>query len=125
MTTGVRAPGGMTSLPAVSVGSVTTAAAELTLRHPVERFTLDNGLRVVLAPDRSVPVVAVSVFYDVGMRNEPEGRTGFAHLFEHMMFQGSANVPKMEHARLVQAAGGTFNGSTHQDYTNYYEALPS
>jgi predicted Zn-dependent peptidase len=104
---------------------VTAAGAELTLRHPVERFTLDNGLRVVLAPDRSVPVVAVSVFYDVGMRNEPEGRTGFAHLFEHMMFQGSAHVPKMEHARLVQAAGGTFNGSTHQDYTNYYQALPS
>jgi zinc protease len=104
---------------------VTAAGAELTLRHPVERFTLPNGLRVVLAPDRSVPVVAVSVFYDVGMRNEPEGRTGFAHLFEHLMFQGSANVPKMEHARLVQAAGGTFNGSTHQDYTNYYQALPS
>ncbi|WP_091535954.1 pitrilysin family protein [Modestobacter sp. DSM 44400] len=101
-----------------------TAAADLTLRHPVERFTLDNGLRVVLAPDRSVPVVAVSVFYDVGMRSEPVGRTGFAHLFEHMMFQGSANVPKMEHARLVQAAGGTFNGSTHLDYTNYFEALP-
>ncbi len=91
----------------------------------MERFRLDNGLRVVLAPDRSVPVVAVSVFYGVGMRNEPQGRTGFAHLFEHMMFQGSANVPKMEHARLVQAAGGTFNGSTHQDYTNYYEALPA
>jgi zinc protease len=104
---------------------VTAAGAELTLRHPVERFTLDNGLRVVLAPDRSVPVVAVSVFYDVGMRNEPEGRTGFAHLFEHLMFQGSAHVPKMEHARLVQAAGGTFNGSTHQDYTNYFEALPA
>jgi zinc protease len=99
--------------------------APLTLRHPVERFTLDNGLRVVLAPDRSVPVVAVSVFYDVGMRSEPPGRTGFAHLFEHMMFQGSAHVPKMEHARLVQAAGGTFNGSTHQDYTNYYQALPA
>src|SRR3712207_6008477 len=85
---------------------VTAAGAELTLRHPVERFALDNGLRVVLAPDRSVPVVAVSVFYDVGMRNEPEGRTGFAHLFEHLMFQGSAHVPKLEHARLVQAAGG-------------------
>jgi zinc protease len=91
----------------------------------VERFRLENGLRVVLAPDRSVPVVAVTVFYDVGMRNEPQGRTGFAHLFEHLMFQGSANVPKMEHARLVQAAGGSFNGSTHQDYTNYYEALPA
>jgi zinc protease len=104
---------------------VTAAGAELTLRHPVERFSLENGLRVVLAPDRSVPVVAVGVFYDVGMRNEPEGRTGFAHLFEHLMFQGSAHVPKMEHARLVQAAGGTFNGSTHQDYTNYFEALPA
>jgi predicted Zn-dependent peptidase len=109
----------------ITVAAVTAAGAELTLRHPVERFSLDNGLRVVLAPDRSVPVVAVSVFYDVGMRNEPEGRTGFAHLFEHMMFQGSAHVPKMEHARLVQAAGGTFNGSTHQDYTNYYQALPA
>jgi zinc protease len=104
---------------------VTAAGTELTLRHPIERFTLENGLRVVLAPDRSVPVVAVSVYYDVGMRNEPEGRTGFAHLFEHLMFQGSANVAKMEHARLVQAAGGTFNGSTHQDYTNYFEALPA
>lgn len=104
---------------------MSSPAADLTLRHPVERFTLDNGLRVVLAPDASVPVVAVSVFYDVGMRSEPEGRTGFAHLFEHVMFQGSANVPKMEHARLVQAAGGTFNGSTHQDYTNYFEALPA
>ena len=100
-------------------------SADLTLRHPVERFRLENGLRVVLAPDQSVPVVAVSVFYDVGMRSEPEGRTGFAHLFENMMFQGSANVPKMEHARLVQAAGGTFNGSTHLDYTNYFEALPA
>ncbi|WP_409332925.1 M16 family metallopeptidase [Trujillonella humicola] len=104
---------------------MTAAGADLILRHPVQRFRLDNGLRVVLAPDRSVPVVAVTVFYDVGMRNEPEGRTGFAHLFEHLMFQGSAHVPKMEHARLVQAAGGTFNGSTHQDYTNYYEALPA
>jgi zinc protease len=113
------------SYGAVRVGDVTAAGADLTLRHPVERFTLDNGLRVVLAPDRSVPVVAVSVYYDVGMRSEPPGRTGFAHLFEHMMFQGSANVPKMEHARLVQAAGGTFNGSTHQDYTNYFQALPS
>ncbi|NEK85317.1 insulinase family protein [Blastococcus saxobsidens] len=104
---------------------MTAAGTELTLRHPIERFTLENGLRVVLAPDRSVPVVAVSVYYDVGMRNEPEGRTGFAHLFEHLMFQGSANVAKMEHARLVQAAGGTFNGSTHQDYTNYFQALPA
>ena len=87
--------------------------------------TLDNGLRVVLAPDRSAPVVGVAVLYDVGIRSEPEGRTGFAHLFEHLMFQGSANLEKLEHFRYVQSSGGTFNGSTHFDYTNYFEALPS
>jgi predicted Zn-dependent peptidase len=89
------------------------------------QHTLDNGLRVVLAPDRSAPVVGVAVLYDVGMRSEPEGRTGFAHLFEHLMFQGSANLEKLEHFRYVQSSGGTFNGSTHLDYTNYFEALPS
>ncbi len=87
--------------------------------------TLDNGLRVVLAPDRSAPVIGVAVLYDVGIRSEPEGRTGFAHLFEHLMFQGSANLDKLEHFRYVQSSGGTFNGSTHFDYTNYFEALPS
>ncbi|HVX45059.1 MAG TPA: pitrilysin family protein [Mycobacteriales bacterium] len=93
--------------------------------YALERFTLDNGLPVLLAPDRSVPVVAVAVHYDVGMRSEPEGRTGFAHLFEHLMFQGSANLEKLEHFRYVQSSGGTFNGSTHFDYTNYFEMLPS
>lgn len=93
--------------------------------YPVERTTLDNGLRVVLAPDRSAPVVAVAVYYDVGIRSEPEGRTGFAHLFEHLMFQGSASLGKMEHVTYVQSSGGTLNGSTRLDYTNYYEALPS
>lgn len=87
--------------------------------------TLRNGLRVVVAPDRSAPVVGVAVLYDVGIRSEPEGRTGFAHLFEHLMFQGSANLEKLEHFRYVQSSGGTFNGSTHFDYTNYFEALPS
>ncbi|MGN6606463.1 MAG: M16 family metallopeptidase [Jatrophihabitans sp.] len=87
--------------------------------------TLGNGLRVVLAPDRSAPVVGVAVLYDVGIRSEPEGRTGFAHLFEHLMFQGSATLEKLEHFRYVQSSGGTFNGSTHFDYTNYFEALPS
>ena len=87
--------------------------------------TLGNGLRVVVAPDRSAPVVGVAVLYDVGIRSEPEGRTGFAHLFEHLMFQGSANLEKLEHFRYVQSSGGTFNGSTHFDYTNYFEALPS
>ncbi|MGH8894775.1 MAG: M16 family metallopeptidase, partial [Actinomycetes bacterium] len=93
--------------------------------YAVERATLDNGLRVVLAPDRSSPVVAVAVYYDVGIRSEPEGRTGFAHLFEHLMFQGSASLQKMEHVKYVQSSGGTLNGSTRLDYTNYYEALPS
>ncbi|HEY7008627.1 MAG TPA: pitrilysin family protein [Jatrophihabitantaceae bacterium] len=91
----------------------------------LEHRTLDNGLRVVIAPDRTAPVVGVAVLYDVGIRSEPEGRTGFAHLFEHLMFQGSANLEKLEHFRYVQSSGGTFNGSTHIDYTNYFESLPS
>jgi predicted Zn-dependent peptidase len=91
----------------------------------LERFSLDNGLRVVVSPDKTSPVVAVAVYYDVGMRSEPEGRTGFAHLFEHMMFQGSASLGKTEHFTYVQGSGGTLNGSTHLDYTNYYEVLPS
>lgn len=93
--------------------------------YPMERFTLANGLRVVLAPDRSAPVVGVAVVYDVGIRSEPPGRTGFAHLFEHLMFQGSENLEKLAHFRHVQGSGGTFNGSTHLDYTDYYEVLPS
>jgi predicted Zn-dependent peptidase len=87
--------------------------------------TLANGLRVVVSPDRSAPVVGIAVLYDVGIRSEPQGRTGFAHLFEHLMFQGSQNLEKLEHFRYVQSSGGTFNGSTHFDYTNYFEALPS
>ena len=95
------------------------------LSYAVERAQLANGLRVVMLPDRTSPVVAVAVYYDVGMRSEPEGRTGFAHLFEHLMFQGSASLGKTEHFTHVQGAGGTLNGSTHVDYTNYYEVLPS
>ncbi|WP_019809219.1 M16 family metallopeptidase [Saccharomonospora halophila] len=91
----------------------------------LHRFTLDNGLRVVLAPDPTAPVVGVSVHYDVGFRSEPEGRTGFAHLFEHLMFQGSESLEKLAHFRHVQSSGGTFNGSTHPDYTDYFEVLPS
>ncbi|BEL11459.1 pitrilysin family protein [Actinoplanes sichuanensis] len=94
-------------------------------KYPVERFTLGNGLRVVLSPDRSAPVVGVAVVYDVGIRSEPEGRTGFAHLFEHLMFQGSENLEKLAHFRHVQGAGGSFNGSTHLDYTDYFEVLPT
>ena len=79
--------------------------------YTVERATLRNGLRVVIAPDRSSPVVGVAVYYDVGIRSEPEGRTGFAHLFEHLMFQGSVSLGKMEHIRYVQSSGGSLNGS--------------
>ena len=102
-----------------------SAFTAVTAAPPLERFTLPNGLRVVLAPDRSAPVVGVAVVYDVGIRSEPEGRTGFAHLFEHLMFQGSENLEKLAHFRHVQGAGGTFNGSTHLDYTDYFEMLPS
>ncbi|MGH3544390.1 MAG: M16 family metallopeptidase, partial [Mycobacteriales bacterium] len=73
--------------------------------YPIQRFTLANGLRVVLSPDTSAPVIAVVVSYDVGMRSEPEGRTGFAHLFEHLMFQGSQNLEKLAHFRYVQSSG--------------------
>jgi predicted Zn-dependent peptidase len=89
------------------------------------RHTLGNGLRVILAPDPSLPVVAVNLWYGVGSRNEKSGKTGFAHLFEHMMFQGSQNVPKGAHFELVERAGGTLNASTWFDRTNYYETLPS
>jgi zinc protease len=96
-----------------------------TTSYDARRHTLRNGLRVVIAPDRSAPVIAVAVYYDVGIRSEPEGRTGFAHLFEHLMFQGSASLQKMEHVHYVGSSGGTLNGSTRLDYTNYYEVLPS
>ena len=92
---------------------------------PIEEFTLANGLRVVLSPDRAIPVVSVAVYYDVGSRNEIEGRTGFAHLFEHMMFQGSENVPKAAHFQYIFNAGGTMNGTTSTERTNYFETLPS
>jgi zinc protease len=95
------------------------------LNVPVARHRLDNGLRVNLSVDRSTPVVAVNLWYGVGSRNENPGKTGFAHLFEHMMFQGSANVPKNRHFELVEGAGGTLNASTWFDRTNYYETLPA
>jgi len=99
--------------------------AEPAIHIPFEKYKLGNGLRVVLARDSSVPVVAVYVMYDVGARVEEKGRTGFAHLFEHMMFEGSANVKKGEHFSYISASGGEVNGSTHLDYTDFYETLPS
>lgn len=104
---------------------MSTTVADRRLDIEFQEFTLDNGLRVVLSPDASAPVVAVNLWYNVGSRNEREGRTGFAHLFEHMMFQGSENVPEMAHFALIEQAGGSLNGSTWLDRTNYYETLPA
>ncbi|HEY7589868.1 MAG TPA: pitrilysin family protein [Candidatus Limnocylindrales bacterium] len=95
---------------------------------PVVTFTderLSNGLRLIVAEDHLAPVAAVNIWYDVGSKHEVEGKTGFAHLFEHVMFQGSKNVGKAEHIALIQAAGGTMNGTTWLDRTNYFETVPS
>src|SRR5215218_8168964 len=92
---------------------------------PLVRYTLPNGMTALLSEDHSAPVVALTVWYHVGSKNEKPGRTGFAHLFEHMMFEGSQNVATGEHRRLIQSLGGSFNGSTNEDRTNYYETLPS
>lgn len=92
---------------------------------PVDYYTLDNGLRVVLSEDHTAPTVVVAVYYNIGFRIEPRDRTGFAHLFEHMMFQGSENLGKMEFVRLVQQSGGVLNGSTRFDFTNYFEIVPA
>jgi predicted Zn-dependent peptidase len=95
---------------------------------PTVSFTddrLPNGLRLIIAEDHLAPVVAVNLWYDVGSKHEVPGKTGFAHLFEHVMFQGSRNVAKAEHIALIQAAGGTMNGTTWLDRTNYFETVPS
>src|SRR5260370_255182 len=91
----------------------------------MESTKLANGLDVVVAPDSTAPVVTVGIYYKIGFRLEPKGRSGFAHLFEHMMFPGSANAPQMQHIKLINSSGGVLNGSTSYDVTNYYEAVPS
>jgi zinc protease len=100
-----------------------SSAAEF--KVPVEYYKLSNGLRVVLSPDHTSPTICVGAYYRIGFRIEPRDRTGFAHLFEHMMFQGSQNLGKMEFIKLVQQNGGVLNGSTRFDFTNYFEVLPA
>jgi zinc protease len=95
------------------------------LHITVESRKLANGLRVVVSPERTAPLATVGVYYNIGFRLEPHGRSGFAHLFEHMMFQGSENAGKMVHIKLVNSSGGVLNGSTHYDLTNYFETVPS
>src|SRR5213592_3470915 len=101
------------------------AASAKTVNVPVVYYRLGNGLKVVVSEAHAAPTVTVAVYYGIGFRVEPKGQTGFAHLFEHMMFQGSAHVKKFEHAKLVEQNGGVLNGSTRLDFTNYFETMPS
>ncbi len=110
--------------PAAQSAPVARPAAS-TYTVPVQYQKLDNGLKVVLSPDHTAPTVAVAVYYGIGFRVEPRNRTGFAHLFEHLMFQGSQNLGKMQFIKLVQSNGGILNGSTRFDFTNYFEIVPS
>ena len=118
---------GSSSAPATTTPTPAAAATTAPARFaiPVDYDTLPNGLKVVMSRDTTAPVAAVAVYYNIGFRIEPRDRTGFAHLFEHMMFQGSSNLGKMEFTRLVQSNGGIFNGSTRFDFTNYFEVVPS
>lgn len=117
--------------PEDTAGGPATAAAAETGGGPtgftvdVSYHQLENGLRVVLSQDHTVPTATVGVYYGVGFRNEPRGRTGFAHLFEHLMFQGSRNLPHGAFDNLIYGSGGVNNGSTRYDFTNYYEVVPS
>ena len=113
------------SIAPASAQTAAPAAAPARLQVDVQYFTLPNGLRVVMSRDASVPTVSAGVWYGIGFRIEPRNRTGFAHLFEHLMFMGSQNVPRGAFDRLLSGAGGANNGSTRFDYTNYYEVAPS
>ncbi|HEX6100298.1 MAG TPA: pitrilysin family protein [Thermoanaerobaculia bacterium] len=113
------------STPTPQPEARTEAAPPASLHIPVEYHKLDNGLKVVFSPDHTAPTVVVALYYGIGFRVEPRERTGFAHLFEHLMFQGSQNLGKMEFIRLVQSNGGVLNGSTRFDFTNYFEVVPA
>ncbi len=114
-----------TSEPPQAAPPAAATAKESAYQVPVDYYTLENGLKVILSPDKTTPIVTVAAYYNIGFRNEPKDRTGFAHLFEHMMFQGSQNLGKMEFVQLIQKNGGVLNGSTRFDFTNYYEIVPA
>lgn len=105
--------------------SVTGQKSKPGIKVPITYYKLPNGLKVVLSPEHSAPLTTVAVYYNIGFRIEPRDRTGFAHLFEHLMFQGSKNLGKMEYIRLVESNGGVLNGSTRFDFTNYFAVVPS
>lgn len=115
----------LTTAPPTAAAPAAPAPAGPAFQIPVEYYTLPNGLRVVLSPDHTAPTATVAAYYAVGFRTEPRSRTGFAHLFEHLMFQGSQNLGKAEFIGLIQKNGGAMNGSTRFDFTNYYEVVPS
>ena len=121
-------PGALAALGALVLAAAASAAPAPTpapFTVPVEYSKLPNGLKVVLSRDTTAPTAVVAVYYNIGFRIEPKDRTGFAHLFEHMMFQGSENLGKMEFIKLVQSNGGILNGSTRFDFTNYFEVVPA
>jgi zinc protease len=115
----------MPTLLALVCGASLAAAPQAIPAIPFQQFTLPNGLHVILSEDHTAPLVGVEMLYDVGSKDEKPGRTGFAHLFEHLMFQGTVNLPKGESDRLIEAAGGSSNGSTSADRTQYWEQVPS
>ena len=115
----------LATLLTIAATASASAQSKSTVNIPFERMTLPNGLEVILSPDHSVPQVAVDVWYHVGSKNEVTGRTGFAHMFEHVMFTGSGHVPYGMHDRLTEGVGGSNNGSTTNDRTNYYENVPA
>jgi predicted Zn-dependent peptidase len=105
--------------------SAQAGGAPAKLQVPIDYYKLPNGLKVVLSRDTTSPIACVAIYYNIGFRNEPKDRTGFAHLFEHMMFQGSGNLGKMEFIKLVESNGGLLNGSTRFDFTNYFQVVPT
>jgi zinc protease len=119
------AAGTIAAAPRSRPARAEAAASQQEVQIPIQQYTLKNGLRVVLSEDHAAPTISLCVTYDVGSRNELPGHTGFAHLFEHMMFQGSENVGKGEHLILVRVNGGDVNGTTSSDSTNYYERVPA
>ena len=112
-------------LASLGIEAAPAGPSATSLTVPIEYYRLANGLRVVLAPDHSIPTVTVGTYYHIGFRIEPKNRTGFAHLFEHLMFQETPNLGKGEADRVIAGNGGLGNGSTRFDYTNYYEVVPS
>lgn len=116
---------GAALLAFVLAAGITAQTKQTGINVPVTYYKLPNGLKVVLSPETSAPITTVAVYYNIGFRIEPRNRTGFAHLFEHLMFQGSKNMGKLEYIKLVESNGGVLNGSTRFDFTNYFAVVPS